>query len=599
MRARVMTVEQLEVLSDDELLSIRNLGRKSLAEVRQKQAEYLQLGRDRDPAPDLRQDEPREPSALSLPAYRAVHTGLAIGISRLGLDAQETARLVASGIHTVQRLADGAVGDPHSKPEAHEQLRLYTEWLLAQDEGALEREALGLELNPFQREALRRQTLEEIVGAWLSFVGERNTRILRLRLGLQGESQTLEEIGRQLGLTRERIRQLQAKSLRVLRYHVYLQAGDPLLLLLQEVLAEAGGVMTPQRLARALARVVRPGAIDPAGVVRLITEADILPGWHGKLGVWVHRERDPAQVRQMWQALRDLLWEHPLGLSRTELITRLWECQAPGEQGTDLDGAFISACLRTCPGLRHDPRTGDWYLKGRVRSRTRQIALALRRIGEPAHYSEIAAEVNAYLGPDQAMASRSVHARLSSEPSYFAWVGKRGTYGLTEWGLMDLPRRGRAVVGAQSRAILATLRSYCRPMSLEELTVQANGRLPSDQHLTPETARAILESETARFTALGDMYALSEWAKEGRDLGTSPTPGADAHQELAQAIGQILEMAGCALTSEQIAAQLPLLGLSPGYEEVMVALGRQEFRALGDGRYLLEHEIGIARPSLG
>jgi DNA-binding CsgD family transcriptional regulator len=492
-----------------------------------------------------------------------------------------------------------AAGFSQSRPEVLEQLRIYTDWLLAQGEDALKQEALGLELNPFQREALARQTLEEVVDAWLSFVGERNTRIVRLRLGLQGEPQTLEEIGRQLGLTRERIRQLQGKSFRILQHHLRVKVVAPLRLLLQEVLAEAGGVMTSERLARALAHAVPPGAVDPAAVIRLIAEAGSFSGWNDELGVWVHPNHDLAHVRQIWEALRDLLSEYPLGLSRTELIQRLRERQAPGGQGSAWDDAFISVCLRTCPGLRHDPRTGDWYLKGRVRPRTRQIALALRRIGRPAHFREIAAEVNAHLGPGKAMASNSVRARLNSEPQYFAWVGKRGTYGLTEWGLTDLPKRGRGVVRAQSRAILATLRAHRRPMSLEELTSEANWRLPSHQHLTPEAARAILESETVRFTAVGDMYNLTEWAKEGRDSGTSRTPGADAGQGLSQAIGQILEMAGCALTAEQIAAQLPLLGLSPCLEEVVVALGRREFRALGDGRYCLEREIEIAEPSRG
>jgi RNA polymerase primary sigma factor len=43
-------------------------------------------------------------------------------------------------------------------------------------------------------------------------------RVLALRFGLDGEKpQTLEEVGRQLGITRERVRQLEARALRELR----------------------------------------------------------------------------------------------------------------------------------------------------------------------------------------------------------------------------------------------------------------------------------------------------------------------------------------------------------------------------------------------
>jgi RNA polymerase primary sigma factor len=43
-------------------------------------------------------------------------------------------------------------------------------------------------------------------------------RVLALRFGLDGESpQTLEQVGNGLGITRERVRQLEARALRELR----------------------------------------------------------------------------------------------------------------------------------------------------------------------------------------------------------------------------------------------------------------------------------------------------------------------------------------------------------------------------------------------
>jgi RNA polymerase primary sigma factor len=43
-------------------------------------------------------------------------------------------------------------------------------------------------------------------------------RVLSLRFGLDGEPpQTLEEVGSQLGITRERVRQLETRALRELR----------------------------------------------------------------------------------------------------------------------------------------------------------------------------------------------------------------------------------------------------------------------------------------------------------------------------------------------------------------------------------------------
>jgi RNA polymerase primary sigma factor len=53
----------------------------------------------------------------------------------------------------------------------------------------------------------------------LSTLTEREEQVLRLRFGLEdGRSRTLEEVGKKFNVTRERIRQIEAKALRKLRH---------------------------------------------------------------------------------------------------------------------------------------------------------------------------------------------------------------------------------------------------------------------------------------------------------------------------------------------------------------------------------------------
>ena len=68
-------------------------------------------------------------------------------------------------------------------------------------------------------EAASYQLLKEQVEDVLDTLNLRERRVLQLRFGLEdGRSRTLEEVGKEFGVTRERIRQIEAKALRKLRH---------------------------------------------------------------------------------------------------------------------------------------------------------------------------------------------------------------------------------------------------------------------------------------------------------------------------------------------------------------------------------------------
>lgn len=71
---------------------------------------------------------------------------------------------------------------------------------------------------PVDDSAIKNQ-LKEKISMMLNSLQPREALILRLRYGLQnGESYTLEEVGKKFGLTRERIRQIEGQALRRLRH---------------------------------------------------------------------------------------------------------------------------------------------------------------------------------------------------------------------------------------------------------------------------------------------------------------------------------------------------------------------------------------------
>jgi RNA polymerase primary sigma factor len=70
-------------------------------------------------------------------------------------------------------------------------------------------------------DAAARALLSEAVGEALEELSDRERQVVRLRFGLEdGQVRTLEEVGKEFGVTRERIRQIEAKTLAKLRHPI-------------------------------------------------------------------------------------------------------------------------------------------------------------------------------------------------------------------------------------------------------------------------------------------------------------------------------------------------------------------------------------------
>ena len=78
----------------------------------------------------------------------------------------------------------------------------------------IEDESVDAPVDAASKELLREQ-IREVLG----FLTDRERQVLEMRFGLtDGQDHTLEEVGKEFGVTRERIRQIEAKALRKLRH---------------------------------------------------------------------------------------------------------------------------------------------------------------------------------------------------------------------------------------------------------------------------------------------------------------------------------------------------------------------------------------------
>lgn len=73
------------------------------------------------------------------------------------------------------------------------------------------------QISPYESTSkqMLRENIEEVLGA----LSDREAKVLKMRFGLKGnKTMTLEEVGKKFGVTRERIRQIEAKALRKLKH---------------------------------------------------------------------------------------------------------------------------------------------------------------------------------------------------------------------------------------------------------------------------------------------------------------------------------------------------------------------------------------------
>ncbi len=87
------------------------------------------------------------------------------------------------------------------------------------DEDSLLGDFIQDQSQPSPDDSASRQLLKEQMEEVLSTLSEREKKVLELRFGLRdGKPRTLEEVGREFNVTRERIRQIEAKAIRKLKH---------------------------------------------------------------------------------------------------------------------------------------------------------------------------------------------------------------------------------------------------------------------------------------------------------------------------------------------------------------------------------------------
>jgi len=311
-------------------------------------------------------------------------------------------------------------------------------------EGASERqEVLATKETNTPPEKMSERQPVSLTGAiheMLAQVDQRQAEVLRLRYGLEGQSvRTLEEVGQQLGVTRERIRQIEKKALNKLQHPRRRRAIEPIILVLEQALQNANGVIPLHVAQEALCSQIDGNTTVSDGQLAFI----LLFAHHIRpvkdlrmftLSCEPYAVYAPS-VHDICKILKRIVAQAYAPLSLTEVQTRFASDNDGKAIGLHIPQDFLSACLNAHPDIVLNDE-GNYGLKQWLSKRLDDIIIVLRQHGKPMHFTEIAEHVNRRLPASQQTKAHNIHAHIGRLPNLFVRVG-RGLFGLAEWGLVQ------------------------------------------------------------------------------------------------------------------------------------------------------------------
>lgn len=261
----------------------------------------------------------------------------------------------------------------------------------------------------------------------------RDAQIISDRYGLTGEKiKTLEEIGKELGITRERVRQIEKNTLQKLSEYVAIEIrGQEILTTIETKIIRDGGVVTTARLYELL-----------LGSVNASAKLKHMVTFLAKLNKNIHVVDETSDLVSGFSVAHDI---KVIKDSNTKAIEILEGEKKPLEEKTFLQKvesyelgltdeqviAIISLSKKIIRTEVGHLGLSDWreINPKSIRDKTYYV---LRKYNKPLHFTEISKHIEGMDEKKKKVTKQAVHNELIRDER-FVLIG-RGIYALSEWG---------------------------------------------------------------------------------------------------------------------------------------------------------------------
>lgn len=306
--------------------------------------------------------------------------------------------------------------------------------------------------------------LDEIV----KIISPRVREVIEKRFGLRTISyQTLEAIGRNMGITRERVRQIEALGLKQLTNKNVLEPIKPVFELIERHLADHGGVRREDYFLKELTEQLflkeknRENLINftlALGNGRFVYFKET-PNWRA---AWAIGGGHYNKAVVLAGALKEKLTGQNALLSNEALFKTAF-----GLTDKNLTEQALKSHIELCREISQNP-FGEWGLMSSPEVSPRGVKdkayLVFKKEKKPLHFSEVADLINKTVFSERVAHPQTVHNELIKDPR-FVLVG-RGTYALSDWGYEP---------GTVRDVLVSILKNYGKGLTKEEIikTVQS------------------------------------------------------------------------------------------------------------------------------
>ncbi len=360
------------------------------------------------------------------------------------------------------------------------------------------------------QEQLKRQVpLHEAVLHGLEALPAREADVLSRRTGLRAaKPETLATIGDQLGVTRERVRQIEHQGRTKFAARIKREPLAGILTLALEFIREQGGVMDADAFAeRFLPESQRTDTTRNALKLLLLESKAVVEvhedKTHGKLYALsnAHAAAATGLIGTLAQTLADAKAPLPLETLATAAD------EATVEHDHLVSEKMVASVLDFGTGFieTDDGRYGlaTWrdINPKNIHDKTLYV---LRKLGTPMHFEQITEEIKKARFDKKPVTVQAVHNELINGTE-FVLIG-RGIYALREWGY---------VAGTVADVIRAILRKAGGPLERDQIVKEV-----LKQRRVSENTILINLQEKARFRRVGEQYTVAPETAHGTDAPT-------------------------------------------------------------------------------